>query len=419
MSIQITTLSNGLRIASDTMPTAQSVSLGIWVGVGTRDEPTAEHGLAHLVEHMVFKGTKRRSAFDISAQMENVGGYLNAYTTREETAYHCRVLPEHVELACDVIADMLQNSVLDPDELTRERDVIIQEIGQTYDTPDDYIFDLVQETAFPQQGIGRSILGSAEMVARIPRDELVAYINDHYTAANMILVAAGQIEHDHLVALGEKYFGTLPSGRTAPRDVARYSCGEARDARDLEQLHLVFGFPGLSHRDPDHYAAQIMTTALGGGMSSRLFQEVREKRGLVYAITAFNHPFSDGGMTAIYAGTDPAKAKELVPVICDEIAKLGDTLTEEEMNRAKAQLRAGMLMAQESSAARAEQLAAHLLIFGRPLAMEERLSKLTSVALDDVRRLSRTLRTAPMTMAALGPLHNVDAADHIVARLRG
>ncbi|KAA0683445.1 pitrilysin family protein [Roseomonas genomospecies 6] len=418
MSIRVTTLPNGLRVATDTMPDVQSVSLGCWVGVGTRNEAPSINGVAHLVEHMLFKGTKRRSAFRISEEIENVGGQLNAYTTREQTAYYAKVLHEDTALALDLIADMLQNSVLDEEELARERTVVLQEIGQSVDTPDDIIFDHFQSTAYPGQALGRPVLGSAEIVGALSRPALVDYIDGHYGAPGIVLAAAGRLEHDRLVDMALSAFGGLSSRAAPESENARYTGGDFREARDLEQMHLVLGFDGVGVHDPDYYAHSVMSTLLGGGMSSRLFQEVREKRGLVYSIYTFSGAYRDGGLFGIYAGTGEDEVAELVPVVCDEVMKVAEDVTEEEVARAAAQLRAGTLMALESSMSRCEQLGQQLLVYGRPVPVEEIVQKIGAVDRESIVRVARRLRDNRPTLAALGPINRLEEYDRIAARLQ-
>ncbi len=416
-SIRVTTLPNGLRVATDTMPDVQSVSLGCWVGVGTRNEAASVNGVAHLVEHMLFKGTRRRSAFRISEEIENVGGQLNAYTTREQTAYYAKVLHEDAPLALDLIADMLQHSMLDAEELVRERTVVLQEIGQSADTPDDIIFDHFQSTAYPGQAIGRPVLGSAEIVGALPRDALVDYIAGHYGAPGMVLSAAGRIEHDRLVDLALKAFGDLPSGAPPKPEPASYTGGDFREGRDLEQMHLVLGFDGVGVHDPDFYAHSVLSTLLGGGMSSRLFQEVREKRGLVYSIYTFTGGYHDGGLFGVYAGTGEDEVAELIPVVCDEIAKVGADVTEDEVARARAQLKAGTLMALESTMSRCEQLGQQVLIYDRPIPVEEIVAKIDGVDRESVIKTAARLRTSRPTVAALGPIDKLESYDRIAERL--
>ncbi|SMH58868.1 M16 family metallopeptidase [Azospirillum agricola] len=417
MTIRVTTLPNGLRVATDTMPDVQSVSLGCWVGVGTRNEAASVNGVAHLVEHMLFKGTARRSAFRISEEIENVGGQLNAYTTREQTAYYAKVLHEDAPLALDILADMIQHSALDAEELVRERTVVLQEIGQSADTPDDIIFDHFQATAYPGQALGRPVLGSSEIVGSLPREALVDYIGGHYGAPGMVLSAAGRIEHDRMVDLAFKAFGDLPNQAPPKPEAARYAGGDYREARDLEQMHLVLGFDGVGVHDPDFYAHSVLSTLLGGGMSSRLFQEVREKRGLVYSIYTFTGGYHDGGLFGVYAGTGEDEVAELVPVVCDELAKVGEDVTEDEVARARAQLKAGTLMALESTMSRCEQLGQQLLIYDRPIPVEEIVTKIDAVDRASVVNAAQRLRRSRPTVAALGPIDRLEDYDRIAERL--
>jgi predicted Zn-dependent peptidase len=419
MTTQLSTLGNGLRVATDRLETVDTVSLGIWVDVGTRHEPPEVNGVAHFLEHMAFKGTERRSARAIAEEIEAVGGHLNAYTSRESTAYYAKVLKEDVPLALDILADILQRSTFEPEELERERTVILQEIGQANDTPDDIIFDHFQERAYPDQAMGRPVLGRPEIIRELGRDAVVAYLGDHYGAQRMVLAAAGNLEHDRLADLAEKLLSDVPAERSAATEPARYVGGDRRENRDLEQLHLVLGFPGIVLGDPDYYAASVMSTAFGGGMSSRLFQEIREKRGLVYAIHSFVHGYRDGGLFGIYAGTGEAEAAELVPALCEEALRLADGLTAVELNRAKAQMKAGLLMSLESTAARCEQLAQHLLIHGTPFDPPEIVRRLEAVDDAAIRRVVARWCSAPPTLAALGPLSRLEEFDRLRARLVG
>lgn len=419
MSVRVTTLPNGLRVATDPMDTVETVSLGVWVGVGTRHEAPEENGVAHLVEHMLFKGTPTRSAFEISQAIEAVGGHLNAHTTREHTAYYAKVLREDADLALDIVADMVQRSVLDPAELDRERTVILQELGQAEDTPDDIVFDRFAETAFPDQSLGRPILGRADVIGSIPRDRLAAYVARSHGPANLVVAAAGRIDHDRLAERAAALFSDLPpASPPAPTDPADYRGGEHREERDLEQLHLVLGFRSVGYGHPDDYAHAVLSTLLGGGMSSRLFQEVREKRGLVYSIYSFASAYSDGGVFGIYAGCDPDQAAELVPVVCGETARVAGDLTEEEVRRAKAQMKAGLMMSLESTGARAEHLGHQLHAYGRPLPTAEILERIAAVDREAVVRAARHLLSAPPTLAAIGPLGGLEPYERIAERLR-
>src|SRR5271167_4151106 len=417
MTVRVSTLANGLQVATDQINTVDTVSLGIWVDVGTRHEPPEINGVAHFLEHMAFKGTERRSALAIAEEIEAVGGHLNAYTSRESTAYYAKVLKEDVPLALDILADILQHSTFDPEELERERTVILQEIGQANDTPDDIIFDHFQECAYPEQAMGRPVLGRPEIIRGLGRDAVVAYLRDHYGAQRMVLAAAGNLEHERLVDLADTLLSGLPAERSVSTEPARYAGGDRREDRDLEQLHLVLGFPGVTLGDPDYYAASVLSTAFGGGMSSRLFQEIREKRGLVYTIHSFVHGYRDGGLFGIYAGTGEAEAAELVPAMCDEVIRLEDGLTPVELNRAKTQMKAGLLMSLESTAARCEQLAQHLLIHGTPFDPLEIVTRVEAGDDAAIRRVVARWRSAPPTLAALGPLSRLEEFDRVRERL--
>jgi len=395
-----------------------TASLGVWVDVGTRSEPAAINGVAHLLEHMAFKGTERRSARAIAEAIETVGGHINAYTSREHTAYLLRVLAEDVPLAIDVLADILQNSVFDPTELERERSVILQEIGQAIDTPEDLIFDNFQECAYPDQGLGRPVLGRAEIIREIARPSIAGYMAEHYTPSRMVLASAGAVDHDAIVELAGTAFAGLAGRDDRIDDPARYVGGDHRESRDLEQVHLVLGFPGVSYQDPDYYAASILSALLGGGMSSRLFQEIREQRGLVYSIYSFTASYVDGGLFGVYAGTGEDEVAELLPVLCDQLVEVAGNLTEDEVRRARAQLKASLLMGLESSAARAEHAANQLLIHGRLIPTAEIVARIDAVDPAGIASLARRLFAATPTLAAIGPIGRVESFERIVDRLR-
>lgn len=412
-NVRVTTLPNGFRVATDTMRSVETVAIGVWAAVGTRHEPAEHNGVAHLLEHMAFKGTQRRTARDIVVEIEAVGGYLNAYTGREQTAYYARVLANDVPLAVDIIADIIQNSTYEAAELTRERAVVLQEIGQAEDTPDDIIFDHFQEVAYPDQAMGRPVLGRAEIVHDLPRDVVANYLRGSYRADQMVLCAAGKVDHDALVDLAIKAFDRLPMGQPPLTEVADYRGGDLRLERDLEQVHVVLGFDGISHADPDYYVASVMSQLVGGGMSSRLFQEVREKRGLVYSINSFATSFNDSGVFGIYAGTGEREVAEMMPVICDELSRLPDDLTMEEVHRAAVQLKAGTLMSREKTSSRCEQLANQVLIFNRPIPVSEVVAKIDAVTPDDIKRFTRRFLQSAPTLVSLGPVGHVMAYDKL------
>jgi predicted Zn-dependent peptidase len=416
MTIAISTLTNGMRVVTDHIESVESASLGIWVGVGARHEHEDVNGVAHMLEHMAFKGTKRRSARGIAEEIEAVGGSLNAYTSRENTAYFARVLKADVPLAIDILADILQNSTFDSDELSRERAVVIQEIGQSFDTPDDLVFDHFQEIAYPDQPLGRSILGSAERIGGMSRETIAGYMNRTYTAPGMVLAAAGKVDHAAIVAQAETLFRDLGRGNSPPAAAAIYRGGEHIEDRELEQIHLVLGFDGVAYGDPDYYAVSLLSYLLGGGMSSRLFQEIREKRGLVYSIYGFTSSYVDGGSFGIYAGTGEQEVAELIPVLCDEVNKVTMDVGAEELARTKAQIKAGILMSLESTSARCERLAQHMFVYGRPLSTEEIIAKIDAVDEAAIMRAARRVIATKPTFAALGPTAALRRLSPITAR---
>ena len=417
MSIEITKLDTGLIVATDPMPHLESAALGVWVGCGPRHETAEQAGLSHMLEHMAFKGTLTRSAKDIAIEIEEVGGDLNAYTSREQTAFHARILKENVGVALDLISDILINPVFDEAELEREREVILQEIGQTRDTPDDLIFDHLQEACYPDQPMGWPIFGSEKTVSAFSRQDLKSYMGANYRAGGMMLIGSGAIEHAQLVDAAGSLFERLALGEGPESHPARFLSSEIRDHQDLEQAHLAFAFPGVSSTDPDVVTSQVFATALGGGMSSRLFQEAREKRGLCYAIYAFSQSHRDSGVMGIYAGTGEDKAGEVTPLIAAEIEAMATGTTEEEIARARAQLRASMLMALESPASRCERMAGHLYNFGRVLSTKEMTARVEAVDAAAIRRFAaRLLETGGPAMASVGPVGRLEPLERFSRR---
>ena len=307
MSVEVTRLPSGLSVVTDRMPHLESASLGVWIGSGSRDEAPDEHGISHLLEHMAFKGTKRRTARQIAEAIEAVGGDLNAATSVESTAYYARVLKADVPLALDVLSDILSEPTFDPEELRREQNVIVQEIGATEDAPDDLVFDRLQETAFPKQSVGRSILGTPDTVRSFNSARIRAYLSRNYRAPDMLVAAAGAVEHKAIVEEAEKRFASFVGPAAPVPEPAHFRGGTRVETRDLEQVHIALALQGLPVRDEQLYSLQVFTSVLGGGMSSRLFQEVREKRGLCYTIQAFHMPYADTGLFGLYAGTDESR----------------------------------------------------------------------------------------------------------------
>jgi predicted Zn-dependent peptidase len=418
MSVEVTRLSSGLRVVTDTMPHLETASLGVWVGAGSRDELADEHGISHLLEHMAFKGTTRRTARQIAEEIEAVGGDLNAATGVEATAYYARMLKADVPLALDVLSDILSDPSFDPEELQREQNVIVQEIGASEDTPDDLVFEKLQTTAFPGQPIGRSILGTRETVRAFDRKRLAVYLKRNYCAPDMLVVAAGAVDHRAVVGEVEERFASFVGPAAPVPEPARFVGGSHIETRDLEQVHVALAMQGLPQRDPELFSLQIFSSALGGGMSSRLFQEVREIRGLCYSIYAFHAPYSDTGMFGLYAGTDAADLPELMRVVVGEIENAAQTLTEAEVGRAKVQMKASLLMALESSGARAEQIARQMFAWGRPVPIEELVTRIEAVTVDSVRAAGRALvgRGRP-AISVLGPGPGLESAATIAESL--
>ena len=417
MSIRISHLPSGLTVVTEQMDRVETISLGAYVAAGTRNESEAQNGASHFLEHMAFKGTQRRSASAIAEAVEDVGGHINAYTAREQTAYYVKLLKEDLALGADIIGDILTHSVFAPEELERERGVILQEIGQANDTPDDIVFDHFQETAYPDQPMGRPTLGREDGIRGMKRDILTGYMRCHYTTANTVVAAAGALDHDRVVALAEEHFADLPKAAPPPVVPGRYQGGEFRESRDLDQVHIVLGFPAMAYGDRDFYPSMLLSTLLGGGMSSRLFQEIRERRGLVYSIYSFTAPALDGGLFGIYAGTGEEEAKELVPVTLEELRRVQQDANADELRRARAQVKAGLLMSLESTGSRWEQLARQIQVFGRIIPVAETVAKIDAVTLDDIRRAAARIFRGSPTLVALGPTDHVPHLTHIADRL--
>ncbi len=416
-SVQVTKLSNGMTVATDRIDGVESAALGVWVGTGARAETKETNGVAHLLEHMAFKGTARRTASGIASEIEAVGGHLNAYTSREVTAYYARTLKEDAPLALDILADILLNSTFDATELDRERDVILQEIGQANDTPEDVAHDAFQLAAYPDQPVGRPILGAPEIIRTIPREAVVDYMAGRYKPGAMVLSAAGAVDHDAFVRMAEQLFGAMTPGDQPTPEPATYLGGEQRISKKSEQAHIFFGLPGPEFGADDYYAGHVFSALYGGGMSSRLFQEIREKRGLCYSIYSFMSAMTDSGMFGVYAGTDAAQAGLALELSIDELKSVADKAGDDETDRAKAQLRASLLMSRESTSMRAEQLAQHLIIHGRPLPPEEVRERVDAVDAAAVSAMAAKALAGPATLALVGPVRKVPALAKLQARM--
>ncbi|MEZ5796617.1 MAG: pitrilysin family protein [Paracoccaceae bacterium] len=417
MTLRTHSLPNGFRIVTEDMPGLKSASCGLWVGAGGRHETAAQNGIAHFLEHMAFKGTARRSALQIAEEIEDVGGYINAYTSREMTAYYARCLSGDVPRALDVISDIVLNPVFHGADIETERHVILQEIGQAADTPDDIIFDWLHEVSYPGQAFGRTILGPEERVGAFGEADLRRFTGAHYGPDRMILSAAGGVDHDAIVAQAEAIFGALPPVGAVAAEPARFVGGERREVKDLEQVHFALSFDSPGYRHADVYTAQVWSMAMGGGMSSRLFQKIREERGLCYTIYAQSAAYEDTGQITIYAGTSGEEIAELTQLTIDEIRRAAGDMAEAEVARAKAQLKAGLLMGLESPSSRAERNARLLSIWGRVPDLDEAVAKVDAVTTAGVRNYGGSLLTPRAALALYGPVQGAPGVEAILKGL--
>lgn len=417
MVVRIDQLPNGITVTTDSMPDLESAALGVWVRVGSRYENENEQGISHFLEHMAFKGTRTRSARSIAEEIEAVGGEVNASTSVENTSYYARVLADDVPLAIDILADILQNSAFDSEEMRREKSVILQEIGAAYDTPDDFVFDKFLATAWPDQPVGRPILGTPETVKGFDRADIASYLDRHYGGASLIFSASGRVDHDEILKLVAEKFQNLPTGEKSLYLPAKYKGGDSRTVKDLMEAQVVLGFKGKSYADQAHFCPQLVASMLGGGMSSRLFQEIRENRGLCYAIYSFHWAFSDTGLFGIHAATGEDAVDELMEVMLDEVERAIHTFNQDELDRSKAQLRAGLLMALESPSARAGSVARQILLYGRHVPREEIVERIDAITLAEVKACTEDLVTcAPPTLAAIGPIAPLRPQEAIAER---
>lgn len=400
-------LPNGMRVITERVPGVRSVAVGVWVGVGSRDEAPEQNGIAHFVEHMLFKGTRRRTARDIAEAIDATGGQLNAFTTKETTCYYARVLDEHLPLALDILADMLLEPAFRPEDLVREREVILEEIRLVGDTPEDLVHDLFEKALFGAHPLGRPVLGTQRTVAGCTRADLVRFVQAHYTPADLVIAAAGSVHHDALVDLVQQLFDG-PAGPGAGRGPVPFAYRPAylMVDKDIEQVHLCVGVPALPRSHPQRFALHLLDTLLGGGMSSRLFQELRENRGLVYSTYSYHSGYRDTGVLGVYAGTSPDKAPDVLELIRAELAAVHrGEITAEELERAKQQTKGSLILSLENTAARMSRLGRSLLD-GQPyLSPRQLMRKIDGVTLEDVRRLAAELLPPErLTVVGLGAI---------------
>ena len=416
--MQVTRLTNGVRVLSEPLPDLTSATVGIWVENGSRYERAEQAGISHFLEHLFFKGTARRSAAQIAQEIDAVGGVLNAFTGKEYTCYYAKVLREHLPLALDLLADIFTQSTFAAEEIERERSVIVQEISQVEDTPDDYVHELFNLAFWPGHPLSRPIAGTAETVSRLARDDFLRFLEARYRPDRVLIAAAGALGHDDLLAVAERYFGVLAGSATRvdgapPEPRAGVSVHEKR----LEQVHLCLGTPGIAQADADRYAAHLVNLALGGGMSSRLFQEIRERRGKAYTVYSFLSSYCDAGYTGVYVGTSAEWTREVVEVIRGELARVArDGLAPDELLRAKNQMKGSLLLGLETSDSRMSRIAKNEIYFGRDVPLEEVAAGIDAVTNDDVLRISRRLfRPEALALTVLGDLKGHALGDEVLA----
>lgn len=416
-TVRKTTLDNGVRIITKRIPHVRSIAMGIWVAVGARDEKPEENGLSHFIEHMLFKGTKTRSAYQIAKEFDAIGGQSNAFTSAEYTCYHARVLDEHLETMVSILSDIYLNSEFSQVEVDNERPVILSEISMVEDSPEEYIHTLLEENFWADHALGRSILGTRETVSSFDADRIRSYFRTHYTPDNTIISAAGNVDHDRLVDLLATAFSTLPSGDALiPRTPPGVNVHTRLYKKKLEQVHMCLAMNGLSLVHPDRFAASLLNTLLGGNMSSRLFQEIREKRGLAYSIYSFSALNVDSGLFGVYTGVAPENVDTSLSLILAELSRICETpVGADELSDAKEFTKGNILLGSENTENQMVRLAQNEIQFGRHIPVEETLEKISHVTLEDVQRTAVHLfRSGRPSLTLLGPCKNKKQLDRIL-----
>jgi predicted Zn-dependent peptidase len=422
--IRRTVLPGGLRIVTESVPTVRSVAFGIWVGVGSRDETPAQAGATHYLEHLLFKGTKRRNALEISAAIESVGGEINAFTTKEFTCYYARVLDDDLPLAVDVVSDMVTSSLVTPADIDSERDVVLEEIAMRDDDPSDAVHDLVAEQMWGSAPLGRPILGTVESINSLSRDVVNRYYRRRYRPSSIVVAAAGNLDHRRVVRLVRAAFeragfhgaDEAPEPARIGGKAPRSKAGVATLQRPTEQANLVLAMPGIARTDHRRFALGVLNVALGGGMSSRLFQEVREKRGLAYSVYSYSSQYADTGMFGVYVGCQPRKVDDVLGLCRDALADVAEHgITDAELVRGKGQLRGGLVLGLEDTGSRMGRLAKGELVYGELPSVDELLARIDVVTLDDVRTVARDLLAAAPALAVVGPFDDPSRFEPAVA----
>ena len=394
-------LANGLTVAVDPLPGAESVVLGLYASVGSRAEPAPLSGLAHLVEHMVFKGAGGRDTRALAEVIEDVGGSLNAWTARDQTVFHGRALARDLPLVAELIADLVRAPHFDEEHLAREKQVILSELGESVDSPDDLVHDHLFEAAFEGQAIGRPVLGSEKTVRSIARENCFEWLQQ-FAPSRLVLAASGRVDPGEVLKLADRLFGDMEAADTPPVEQAHFTGGVRNDRRSFEQAHWCLAFEGRAAADPRNPALSLFVQALGGGTSSRLFQELREERGLAYSIYAWNQAFADTGLVGIGCAAERARAAEAVQLARNVLAATAEGLTDSELSRARAQMEAGLLMGLETAQGRADHVARSIEVFGRILTLAEALEQIRAVTVDDARSAGQSLLNGPIAVASVG-----------------
>ncbi len=406
MSVEFKTLNNGIKIINDQID-VESASIGVWIGAGSSNESNNECGIAHMLEHMAFKGTKNRNAEKIVREVEDVGGDINAYTSKEVTAYYLKVLKENAELGVDILSDIIKNSTFPEDEIERERGVIISEIGQSYDAPDDRVFENFTKTAFKNQPMGRPILGTKETVSSFRQSDLKLFLDSNYTPANMVVSMSGNLNNSNFFKIVEEKFSEIKNDNIPKKVNSEWTSGFIAEDRDLEQTQLVFGIEGLKNIDVDRFSLRALSIILGGGMSSRLFQEIREKRGLCYSIFSFTQMHNSSGVFGFYAGTSPSDVDHLLEASLIEWKKIKKFISSEEIDRAKSQMKSGFIMAQESNSSRSEYFAKNMISFGKLIETKEVIASIENISINSIYDVCDNLfNSAKPVLSVIGPNAN-------------
>ncbi|HWR39691.1 MAG TPA: pitrilysin family protein [Patescibacteria group bacterium] len=400
-------LPNGMRVVTETIPYVKSVTLGVWFGTGSRSEQERNHGISHFIEHLMFKGTQKRSARDIAETVDAVGGQLNAFTAKEYTCYYMKVIDSHLDLAVDILSDMLLASKFSEEDIERERQVVLEEVNMYEDSPDELVHDLYVDAVWPGHTLGRNILGSRESIEGFDRELVLDYCRRFYTADNCVIAAAGNVDHDTLVAMIQRYFGQMNGlrERFAPAAPVLHTVRKVQ-IKDTEQVHLCLGTGGVRQNAPEIYAVHIINNFLGGGISSRLFQSIREDRGLAYSVYSYQSNYSDAGLLSVYAGTRPANVEKVTELILENMADLKRSgLTPDELTKAKEQLKGSLMLGLESSSSRMSRVGKLEITLGKYITLDEVVARIDQVSLTDIDAMLQRLFVSEMfSYVALGPV---------------